>query len=141
MSSLRQKLSDLASTFADSVLDAIRTVTAGEALLSPAATRAVISTVLAQPSIGPGRATAALAELTPRELEILTLVGLGLANDDIARKLFISPATAKTHVNRTMMKLHARDRAQLVIAAYESGLITPGQQAPRRLGYANAFLV
>jgi DNA-binding NarL/FixJ family response regulator len=81
-----------------------------------------------QPRAGQARPAAALAELTPRELEILTLVGLGLANDDIARKLFISPTTAKTHVNRTMMKLHARDRAQLVIAAYESGLVTPGQQ-------------
>jgi DNA-binding NarL/FixJ family response regulator len=110
------------------LLDAIRTVVAGEALLSPAATRALISTVLAQPSAGHARPAAALAELTPRELEILTLVGLGLANDDIARKLFISPATAKTHVNRTMMKLHARDRAQLVIAAYESGLVTRGRQ-------------
>jgi DNA-binding NarL/FixJ family response regulator len=110
------------------LLDSIRVVSGGEALLSPAATRALISTVLAQPSAGQARPTAALAELTPRELEILTLVGLGLANDDIARKLFISPTTAKTHVNRTMMKLHARDRAQLVIAAYESGLVTPGQQ-------------
>ena len=119
------------------LLDAIRTVVAGEALLSPAATRALISTVLAQPSVGHARPAAALAELTPRELEILTLVGLGLANDDIARKLFISPATAKTHVNRTMMKLHARDRAQLVIAAYESGLVTRGRQ-PDRTGTAEA---
>jgi DNA-binding NarL/FixJ family response regulator len=111
------------------LLDAIRVVAAGEALLSPAATRALISTVLAQPSAGRASPAAALRELTPRELEILTLVGLGQANGDIARKLFISPATAKTHVNRTMMKLHARDRAQLVIAAYESGLVTPGQQS------------
>ena len=79
--------------------------------------------------MGPGadRAGAALAELTPREREILTLVGLGLSNDEIAGQLFISPATAKTHVNRTMTKLGVRDRPQLVIVAYESGLVVPGE--------------
>ena len=66
--------------------------------------------------------------LTPREREILTLVASGLSNDDIAERLVISPATAKTHVNRTMMKLNARDRAQLVVIAYETGLLTPGRK-------------
>lgn len=110
------------------LLDAVRTVAAGEALLSPAATRAVISTVLARSRPTPGTAAGTLATLTPREAEVLTLVGLGLTNDDIAAQLVISPTTAKTHVNRTMTKLHARDRAQLVIAAYEGGFVTPGQQ-------------
>ena len=82
--------------------------------------------MLAQPSITHTVQATSLAQLTPREREILTLVALGLSNDDIADKLVISPTTAKTHVNRTMMKLHARDRAQLVIYAYETGLITPG---------------
>ena len=67
-----------------------------------------------------------LDRLTPREREILTLVALGLSNEQIAQRLYISPTTAKTHVNRTMMKLAARDRAQLVIIAYETGLVRPG---------------
>ena len=110
------------------LLEAVRTVAAGDSLLSPAATRALICRVLAQPSIAPPSQPAALTELTPREREILTLVGLGLSNDEIADRLVISPTTAKTHVNRTMTKLHARDRAQLVVIAYETGLITPGQR-------------
>jgi DNA-binding NarL/FixJ family response regulator len=111
------------------LLDAIRTVASGDALLSATATRALVARVLAQPSTAPRTQPAALAELTPREREILTLVGLGLSNDEIAVRLVISPTTAKTHVNRTMAKLHARDRAQLVVIAYETGLITPGQRA------------
>lgn len=111
------------------LLDAIRTVVAGQALLSPTATRALVSRVVSQPLAGHATDPKALHMLTPRELEILTLVGLGLSNDDIAARLVISPATAKTHVNRTMMKLDARDRAQLVITAYETGLITPGQRS------------
>jgi DNA-binding NarL/FixJ family response regulator len=108
------------------LLDAIRTVAAGQSLLSPTATRTLISRVLSQPR---GRVVQpeTLSGLTPREREILTLVGLGLSNDDIATRLVISPTTAKTHVNRTMMKLGARDRAQLVITAYETGLVTPGR--------------
>jgi DNA-binding NarL/FixJ family response regulator len=111
------------------LLDAIRTVATGDSLLSPAATRALISRVLAQPRIAPALRPTALAELTPREREILTLVALGLSNDEIAERLVLSPTTAKTHVNRTMMKLNARDRAQLVVIAYETGLVTPGQRA------------
>jgi DNA-binding NarL/FixJ family response regulator len=108
------------------LLDAIRSVATGDSLLSPNATRALISRVLSQPSQTGGPASRALTELTPREREILILVATGLSNTDIAAQLVISPATAKTHINRTMMKLHARDRAQLVITAYESGLISPG---------------
>jgi DNA-binding NarL/FixJ family response regulator len=110
------------------LLDAIRNVAIGDSLLSPTATRALITRVLAQPHLARGRTPDALADLTPREREILSLVASGLSNDDIAERLVISPATAKTHVNRTMMKLNARDRAQLVIIAYETGLITPGRR-------------
>jgi DNA-binding NarL/FixJ family response regulator len=110
------------------LLDAIRTVDAGQSLLSPIATRALISRLVSAPGTSDVVDSMALSELTPRELEILTLVGLGLSNDDIAARLVISPTTAKTHVNRTMSKLDARDRAQLVIAAYETKLVTPGQR-------------
>jgi DNA-binding NarL/FixJ family response regulator len=114
------------------LLDAIRVVFAGDSLLSPAATAAVISHVVARATAGHIPATShALKELTPRGREILTYVGLGFSNDQIAEELFISPVTAKAHVNRTITKLGARDRAQLVIAAYESGLVTPGTTQPR----------
>jgi DNA-binding NarL/FixJ family response regulator len=107
------------------LLDAIRTVHRGDALLSPAATRALIGRFLAQPDAGhptgPGRLTA----LTEREREVLALVAAGLSNMDIADQLVVSAHTVKTHVNRTMTKLDAHDRAQLVIAAYEAGLIRP----------------
>lgn len=104
------------------LLDAIRTVAAGEALLSPRATRALISRYL-QPAQQPVAEPKSLAALTDREREIVALVAGGLSNDDIAEQLFLSPLTAKTHVNRAMMKLGARDRAQLVVMAYQSGLV------------------
>ena len=107
------------------LLDAIRTVALGESLLSPAATTALIGRFLTRPDPPQGRLAAGLSELTAREREITTLVGVGLSNEEIADKLFISPATAKTHVNRAMMKVGARDRAQLVVFAYETGLVTP----------------
>jgi DNA-binding NarL/FixJ family response regulator len=107
------------------LLEAIRTVTAGESLLSPAATTALIGRFLSQPRPPHGRLAAGLSELTAREREITTLVGVGLSNEEIADQLFISPATAKTHVNRAMMKAGARDRAQLVVFAYEAGLVAP----------------
>ncbi|MBS1896975.1 MAG: response regulator transcription factor [Actinobacteria bacterium] len=108
------------------IVRAVRTVHAGEELLSPAATRALIRRSL---DAGPAHSPRLLpAELTEREIEILGLVGRGLSNEQIGAALFISPATAKTHVNRTMVKLDAHDRAQLVIAAYESGLIAPGAE-------------
>lgn len=108
------------------LLDAIRKVVIGDTLLSPLATRTLISRVLAQPGAGLLRPDATLGRLTPREREILALVALGHSNDQIAQQLYISPSTAKTHVNRTMMKLDARDRAQLVIIAYETGVVSPG---------------
>jgi len=105
----------------EQLLHAIRTVAAGEALLSPAATTSLIARVVAQPA--PRIAGPLPGDLTDRELEITTLVGRGLSNLEIAKRLVISPATAKTHVNRAMMKTGARDRAQLVIFAYEHGLL------------------
>ncbi|WP_084960166.1 response regulator [Thermoactinospora rubra] len=102
---------------------AVRTVAAGEALLAPRMTRRLIAQFAARPRRAPGLADQ-LGLLTEREREIVTLVGGGLTNVEIARRLSISPATAKTHVARAMTKLGARDRAQLVVFAYESGLVT-----------------
>ena len=107
----------------DELLDAIRTVHRGEALLSPAATQALIARFLARPE--PGPTSARLAALTSREREVLELVAAGLGNDAIADRLVVSPHTVKTHVNRAMTKLGAHDRAQLVILAYETGLVRP----------------
>ncbi|ACZ30642.1 two component transcriptional regulator, LuxR family [Xylanimonas cellulosilytica DSM 15894] len=105
------------------IIAAIRAVHGGEALLSPTATRALIDRYV-RPSPS-DVVPQALEHLTEREVEILTLVGSGLSNAEIADRLVISPHTAKTHVNRVMTKLHAHDRAQLVIAAYENGLVRP----------------
>jgi DNA-binding NarL/FixJ family response regulator len=105
------------------LVDAVRTVHRGDALLSPAATRGLIARCLAGPAHDPTARAGRLATLTEREREVLVLVATGLSNDQIAARLVVSPHTAKTHVNRTMTKLGAHDRAQLVIAAYESGLV------------------
>jgi len=105
----------------DELIDAIRLVHRGDQLLSPAATRALVGRFLSWPDRD--RPAADLAVLTGREREVVALVATGLSNDEIARHLVVSPHTAKTHVNRSMAKLGARDRAQLVIAAYESGLV------------------
>jgi DNA-binding NarL/FixJ family response regulator len=123
------------------LLSAIRTVAAGDALLSPSATRSLIAQFLATRESAPrnapvdggaapvngatARTPDPLAALTVREREVLTQVAAGLPNDRIAERLGVSPLTVKTHVNRTMAKLGARDRAQLVVAAYESGLVRP----------------
>lgn len=105
------------------LLDAIRTVAAGESLLSPGPTARLIERFLR----GPSAPTAAGPEgLSEREREVLTLVARGLNNTEVAEALGLSPLTAKTHVSRIMGKLGARDRAQLVIVAYESGMVTPG---------------
>lgn len=113
----------------DDLVRAVRAVHAGDALLSPTATRSLIARAL-HPADGASAPVAAdsalLAELTDREREVLLLVGRGRSNQEIAEGLVISVHTAKTHVNRIMTKLHAHDRAQLVIAAYESGLVLPG---------------
>jgi DNA-binding NarL/FixJ family response regulator len=106
------------------LLAAVRLVASGEALLSPSVTRRVIEEFASRakepPPSGP------LDELTEREREVMALVAGGLSNEEIAERLVVSPATAKTHVSRAMVKLAARDRAQLVVLAYEHGLVRPG---------------
>ena len=110
----------------EELLEAVRTVAAGDSLLSPTATRSLITRFLSQPqrsgTADPGR----LDVLTPRERDLMGLVALGLSNDEIAERLFLSPLTVKTHINRAMAKLGARDRAQLVVIAYQCGLVLPG---------------
>ncbi|MFI7400763.1 response regulator [Streptomyces sp. NPDC049541] len=108
----------------EELLRAVRAVVEGDALLSPGVTRRLIAEFAAR-SKEPA-AAGTLAELTEREREVMALVGIGLSNEEIARRLVVSPLTAKTHVSRTMVKLGARDRAQLVVLAYESGLVRPG---------------
>ncbi|HZE37588.1 MAG TPA: response regulator transcription factor [Stackebrandtia sp.] len=106
------------------LLQAVRVVARGDALLSPGVTKRLVAEFAqrAKEPISDKR----LKLLTDREREVVALAGNGLSNEEIAKKLFLSPATAKTHVSRAMVKLHARDRAQLVVFAYESGLVRPG---------------
>ncbi|MFG3227679.1 response regulator [Kitasatospora sp. NPDC048194] len=111
------------------LLAAVRTVAAGDALLSPAATRAVIDRFLAQPGPAAAEASARLAVLTAREREVMSMAATGLTNEEIAERMFVSPFTVRTHVHRAMAKLDARDRAQLVAIAYQSGLVPPGRPA------------
>ena len=118
------------SAEADELLAAIRTVSRGDALLSPTATRTLIGRFLATPAVPAGgpagvsdEARRGLDALTEREREISALVATGLSNDEIAARLVLSPATVKTHVNRAMVKVGARDRAQLVVFAYRCGLV------------------
>jgi DNA-binding NarL/FixJ family response regulator len=106
------------------LLDAIRTVAAGESLLSPGPTAALITRFLRSPEHTP--AARRIDGLTDREREVLTLIAHGLTNGEIAERLVLSPLTVKTHVSRILTKLRARDRVHLVIASYESGLVTPG---------------
>ena len=106
----------------DELRNAVRVVAGGDALLSPSVTRQLISEFVSQPS-HERHSPAELEELTEREREVLVLVATGLSNREIAERLVISPATAKTHVSRILLKLDARDRAQLVVIAYESGLV------------------
>ncbi|KQQ52505.1 response regulator transcription factor [Plantibacter sp. Leaf314] len=112
----------------EEIVRAVRAVHAGDALLSPAATRSLITryVVVADGPSSPRSVPAELALLTERELEVLLLVARGRSNQQIADELVISPHTSKTHVNRIMTKVAAHDRAQLVILAYESGLLRPG---------------
>lgn len=111
------------------LLRAVRAVAAGDALLSPGVTRRLIGEFASRSRASAVEAKARLAPLTDREREVVALVGEGLSNDEIAERLHLSPATAKTHVSRAMVKLRARDRAQLVVLAYESGLVRPGWSA------------
>ncbi|MEU8416831.1 response regulator transcription factor [Amycolatopsis japonica] len=108
-------------------LHAVRVAARGDALLAPSITRKLIDRYVTVP-LGGGSGSG-LKELTNREREAVVLVARGLSNDEIADHMVISPLTAKTHINRAMTKLHARDRAQLVVLAYESGLVTPGERS------------
>ncbi|AZQ74293.1 MULTISPECIES: response regulator [Streptomyces] len=111
----------------DDILAAIRVVAAGDALLAPGVTRRLIADFAGRPEAGPRRPPRPVEGITEREREVLTLVGRGRSNTEIAEDLFITVATAKSHVSRLLTKLGARDRVQLVITAYEAGLVT----APR----------
>lgn len=112
------------------LLAAVKVVSRGEALLAPSVTRRLIEEVVGRPGRVPSReAGASLDVLTEREREVLELVAGGLTNDEIASALYVSPLTSKTHVSRILAKLGARDRAQLVVIAYESGLVTPGRRS------------
>jgi DNA-binding NarL/FixJ family response regulator len=107
------------------LVKAVRVVAGGDALLSPSVTRRLVAEFASRAKPGP---SAELTELTDREREVMTLVAEGLTNAEIAARLFLSPATARTHVSRILLKLSARDRTQLVVMAYESGLVRPGWQ-------------
>jgi DNA-binding NarL/FixJ family response regulator len=113
----------------DDLIHAVRVVARGDALLAPSVTRRLITDLATRPEL-PKADPAQLDGLTDREREVLRLVAAGLSNDEIAARLFVSPLTAKTHVSRILTKLGARDRAQLVVVAYESGLVTPGTSGP-----------
>ncbi len=111
------------------LIQAVRVVARGDALLSPSVTRRLITDLASRPPERPLATGRELRRLTDREREVMALVAAGLSNDEIAGRLFLSPLTAKTHVSRIMTKLDARDRAQLVVLAYECGLVQPGQRA------------
>ena len=109
----------------EEIAQAVRVVASGESLLAPTVTTRLVREFARRPQVG-HRDAEQLAELTDRETEVLTLVARGLSNADISKRLVVSHATAKTHVSRILAKLGARDRAQLVVIAYESGLVVPG---------------
>lgn len=110
-------------TSTEDLLAAVRTVAAGDSLLSPAATRALIAQFLALPGPPLDLSDEPLKVLTAREREVMALVGTGLSNDEIAQGMHVSPFTIRTHVHRAMTKLNARDRAQLVVIAFRTGLV------------------
>ena len=112
------------------LLQALRVVVRGDALLSPAITRRLISEFVARPA--DARAAAGMESLTNREREVVAMAAHGLSNDEIAAAMVLSPTTAKTHVSRAMIKLGARDRAQLVVFAYQAGLVSPREPSPPR---------
>ncbi|MFZ3499168.1 response regulator [Streptomyces sp. 5.8] len=112
------------------VLSAIRVVAAGDSLLAPSVTRRLIEEFTRRPEPGPGRGTVPIAGVTEREREVLELIACGLSNDEITARLHLSMGTVKTHIGRLLAKLSARDRAQLVIAAYESGVVSVSGGTP-----------
>ena len=118
----------LKRTKPEELIAAIHTLAAGDSLLSPSVTRTVIERMAGQP-VTPSESSKRLDELTPREREVLELIGRGLSNGEIAAAFFIEESTVKTHVKRILMKLGLRDRVQAVIFAYESGLVSPGPKS------------
>ena len=116
----------LKDTLPDDLLAAVRVVAGGEALLAPSVTKRLMAEFAHRPATPPATASVSTDQLTPREIEVWAAVARGLSNGEIANTLFMSYATAKTHVSRLLAKLGARDRAQLVMLAYESGVVSPG---------------
>jgi DNA-binding NarL/FixJ family response regulator len=116
----------LKDTLPDDLLSAVRVVAGGQALLAPSVTRKLMEEFVTRPAAAPAQPPPGLDTLTERETEVLVAVARGLSNTEIADSLFMSPATAKTHVSRVLTKLNARDRAQLVMLAYEAGVVAPG---------------
>jgi DNA-binding NarL/FixJ family response regulator len=114
----------------EALIDAVRTVARGDALLDPGATRRLIEAYVGDVKAPPPAASGLPPGLTVREIEILRLIAGGLTNQQIAERLFISPLTCKSHVSHMLTKLDARDRTQLVVLAYESGLVVPGETTP-----------
>jgi DNA-binding NarL/FixJ family response regulator len=121
---------------AGELTEAIRTVAAGDSLLSPAITRRLIEQYVRRPP--PGEHPTVLAELTSRELDVLKLLARGLSNAEIAAQLYLGTSTIKSHVNRILSKLDRRDRVQAVVLAYESGLIQPGEAEPHWTGRSSS---
>ena len=120
----------LKDTLPEDLLAAVRIVAAGEALLAPSVTRRLMEEFVRRPLAAATEPSPALDQLTPREVEVLAAVARGMSNAEIGAALFMSHATAKTHVSRLLAKLHSRDRAQLVMIAYEAGVIAPGVSGP-----------
>ena len=111
---------------AEQLINAVRVIAAGDALLAPSVTRLLIEEVSRRPAVDAATVAPGLADLTDRELEVLKLMARGLSNSEIAGQLYLGEATVKTHVGRVLTKLGLRDRVQAVVVAYESGLVTPG---------------
>ncbi len=111
---------------AEQLIDAVRIVARGDALLAPSVTRLLIEEVARRPIADPSTTVAGLDDLTERELEVMRLVAKGMSNSEIAESLYLGEATVKTHMGRILSKLNLRDRVQVVVVAYESGLVTPG---------------
>lgn len=114
---------------AEQLIDAIRVVAAGDAVLAPSVTKLLIDEVARRPAVDPSAVAPGLADLTDREREVLRLIARGRSNAEIAEELYLGEATVKTHVGRILTKLDLRDRVQAVVVAYESGIVTPGESA------------
>jgi DNA-binding NarL/FixJ family response regulator len=115
---------------AEQLVNAVRVIASGDALLAPSVTRLLIDEVSRRPAVDPAAVAPGLADLTERELEVLRLIARGMSNAEIAEELYLGEATVKTHVGRVLTKLDLRDRVQAVVAAYESGIVTPGAHDP-----------